>query len=524
MEILKLGSDAIIGVSPSGSDVRTSDIYEHLTQEVDKRNNLSASGAIDWQRVVDLSAEILANHSKDLLVGSYLTIGLLHAKGVNGLVAGVQIFRDLIINFWDNGLFPTRPNGRLNAIAWWVENTTITIHSLAANDGCSSDEHAQLAQHFDDIINFLDEHSIETGISELYQLKNICAQQIKVATDIANSSPVSENNSDNTAQIKAVITPASTTNPSHSVPIINDFTADNVDQLLENTLTNLTKVSGMLANEQPFSYKIFMINRIVAWLDINVLPMCDNELKTMLPPPDESLYGAIKMNYQSQNWSEVIRLAESRVIDLRFWLDLSYYVYHALKAMNHEVAAREVSSAVLAFTKRLAGVEKLLFSDGTPFANQDTQGWLSSLDTSANNYSSSSTSNDDNSVDSLSQELAHANELLANNQLAAAINYLHETVQQSNNQHLRLRRAMQFCHFCVAAGCVKLTASYIDDILIMVHNHQLEKWAPELAADVFALVLDLGYYRGLNMDSNILSSSLASLALIAPARALAYYK
>ena len=72
MDLLFLGKDPIAPDQPTGSDVRYSPEFEALQAEMDKLSLPRAIGTLDWEKVADQAAEILARKSKDLLVASYL--------------------------------------------------------------------------------------------------------------------------------------------------------------------------------------------------------------------------------------------------------------------------------------------------------------------------------------------------------------------------------------------------------------------------------------------------------------------
>jgi type VI secretion system protein VasJ len=123
MDLLSLGTLPIDPDSPGGSDVRYESSFEELQAEVDKLSLPSASGeVIDWQKVSDLAAAILAEEAKDLLVAAYFGVARIHLEQYQGLQQALQLFADLLENFWDT-LFPKkkRMRGRLAAVEWGIE-------------------------------------------------------------------------------------------------------------------------------------------------------------------------------------------------------------------------------------------------------------------------------------------------------------------------------------------------------------------------------------------------------------------
>jgi type VI secretion system protein VasJ len=99
-----IGSAPISTENPSGEPVRYEPEFERLQSEMQKLENFS-SELIDWKQVVALSEGILKNKSKDLLVGSYLVLGLLETEGLKGLVNGLACLEGVIADHWPS-LFP----------------------------------------------------------------------------------------------------------------------------------------------------------------------------------------------------------------------------------------------------------------------------------------------------------------------------------------------------------------------------------------------------------------------------------
>lgn len=522
MDLLNLGLNPIVGDNPAGQDIRSSEIYEELSNEIDKRTMLSGSGVVNWQKVVELSSKIIADYSKDILVCSYLSVGLLHTKGLKGLAESVTIYRDILFTFWNNGLYPPRPNGRINAISWWADN----IHEQLdrqTTENWQPEEKSALENAFSEIVNFLEENGL-SELEQIYSLSRTCmsliVDRIQSSTNenMASSNNVVPSDKPKLASIASV--------PSFGSGVGSDIIDNDIDKSLSNVLSLLSKINGMISQDQPLSYKIFKINRFVAWLDINVLPPCDNEQKTMLPPPDEYLNQSLKSLYNQKNWLELIKVAEPRVTDLLFWLDLSFYVYTALRGLGQTASANEISYATLAFTKRLDGVERLLFSDGTPFANNDTQDWINNL---ANNSNGASLSSSYSAIDlgnELEVELAEANNIKEHSDALDAVDFLHNKIKETTNLQSKFLKILQFCQFCINSGHGQLTSGYVNEILLMINKYKLEDWNSSITSEAYKLVLNLvrGNKKLIELDDSTISNILMKLSLIDPVSAAKYYK
>lgn len=73
--ISELGKLPIEGESPVGAEVRGEPAFDLLEVELSKLSSPVHSASIDWNRITQLSVELLSTKGKDLMVACYLTGG-----------------------------------------------------------------------------------------------------------------------------------------------------------------------------------------------------------------------------------------------------------------------------------------------------------------------------------------------------------------------------------------------------------------------------------------------------------------
>ena len=128
MIIRELGRSPINSTNTAGEDIRYDPLFESLQAEIDAKPSAGSSG-VNWKKVVEMATIILEKRSKDILVASYLAVGLLRTEGVpQGLLNGLVLLNDLMHEFWEN-MFPPvkRMRGRAQALGWWVERTEAVL-------------------------------------------------------------------------------------------------------------------------------------------------------------------------------------------------------------------------------------------------------------------------------------------------------------------------------------------------------------------------------------------------------------
>src|SRR5258708_10286518 len=65
----------------------------------------------DWRLVEELASGMLRNRSKDLQLALWLTEAGMKRHGFPGLRAGLRLTRELLVRYWDNGLYPPMEDG-----------------------------------------------------------------------------------------------------------------------------------------------------------------------------------------------------------------------------------------------------------------------------------------------------------------------------------------------------------------------------------------------------------------------------
>lgn len=68
----------------------------------------------NWEKVSELCLDALATRTRDLRLACFLTEAALHLDGFQGFGSGVRLCRELLVRFWDHGLYPIIEDGDLD--------------------------------------------------------------------------------------------------------------------------------------------------------------------------------------------------------------------------------------------------------------------------------------------------------------------------------------------------------------------------------------------------------------------------
>src|SRR5215469_9154110 len=110
--------DPISPDRPAGADLRWTPEWDRIKEARRSDDALDAGKwvkkdrkAADWRSVRELSSGALRERSKDLQIALWLTEADMRLYGFLGLHAGFHLVRELMVRYWDQGLYPSMEDG-----------------------------------------------------------------------------------------------------------------------------------------------------------------------------------------------------------------------------------------------------------------------------------------------------------------------------------------------------------------------------------------------------------------------------
>jgi type VI secretion system protein VasJ len=488
MEIIELGKAPISSDMPSGEDIRYEPVYEELQNEIEKLSSVTTDSQINWDNVVLLASTILSEKSKNLLVASYLCVGLLQSKGLQGLVSGISMYRGLLEGFWDS-LFPPkkRMKGRKNALEWWLEKILEALESLPGEATLPAETKTALSDDLDAIDTFLEQEMEDAPL--LNQLKGrLGAIPVPVDSQPEAPSKVEPESSGSLGPVSQVsaapATPAVTT---QETPVEQD-----PKKILRQGLDTLRQAAALLRQKDPSNALAYRLTRIAAWSEVETLPLAEDG-KTRIPEPMKEIVSSLSQLYEQGNFAELLESAEGRVGQFLFWLDLSRYVAESLEHLGYDEAYQNVAEETVRYALRLPGIEKLAFSDGTPFSDGATSEWLNEI---VKNFNPSGvgdaaftrTSSGDSDLIAVDESYNQARALVKAKKLPEALSLLQKFISGAGSQKSKLLGRMRLARLLIGAKKPKLATPHLQEILEDIDRHALEAWEPDLALEALEQV------------------------------------
>ena len=501
MERIDIGRLPVSSDNPQGQDVKYEPDFEALSEEINKLSSPTAVTGIDWAKVVSLGEKILRDQSKNLTVSCYLSIGLLHAEGLHGLADGLKILRDLLDVYWDL-MFPPpkRKKARINTLDWWngqlkklLENYSSEIWASGERDAVLEDVKAIDAVIADKLEEGPNLRALQEKLADLLP----SADAVKEEPD--QSGPVAEAEKPFESAASPVSKISSPSTPSHpSVPEpVTDAPAGGTDALVyfKTGMNYLSTSANMLFSRDQSDFLAYRLNRIIAWFEVDSLPPTVDG-KTMLEPPDKQLQSLLAGLYESSSWPELLQAAESRVREYLFWLDLDFWVFSALDNLQFNIAAQAVADDTRLFVTRLKGLGDCSFSDGTPFAGDETRTWLDSAGSQEGEVDIVGAIPQASVDQDVEKDIQKAIQFADEKGNGAMLSYMQEKIACTASVRSRFNLYLVLCQLLMQHKQASLLQPFVDEIIALIDRYHLEQWEPELALQAMSVA-----YQCLNKAS-----------------------
>jgi len=477
----QLGALPIAGGEGAGCNPAGSHEYEVLQEEVDHTNRPTSSGITDWQRIISVAEDVLAHIGKDVRVACYLGVGLVRLRGLSGLYDSIRLLRGMLSKFWDT-CHPVSERARRKALEWWLVHSNDCLRALPAHP-VAADKLALIKDAINELDDLLRDRDPD-GISVVEMLRTI------------------ERFPEEPPEHRREPPPASVEVFEESMDPISQWIGSielvGYDLALDRLAHAMTEIATLIHHSAPSSALAFRLRRVGAWLTLTELPPATEQITTISAPPSyviDRLHDIVGCG----SAIEIVNEAENLIGQYRYWLDPHRCVAVALDQLgpSYVSAAQENCVEVAALLRRLPGIERLAFSDGTPFADEATLAWLAHIAPERNLL----VEQDDPgaSRDSCAGAMERARSLATSGQVHEALCVLvPETSTLSGRSGFVLRLAVAELLLDFSQIDQSRMASFYAGLVHDIDRHALEHWEPDLALQGLTLA-----YRGIETCGDI---------------------
>lgn len=472
--VAALGTAPIAGANPAGASARYEPEFEKLAGEIAKLESVEGRNSIKWDVVVESATALLSTKTKDLLVASYLTMGLLEQDNYQGLAAGFTACRDILNTFWDT-LFPekTRLRARAQALQWMADRVTPALQARSGADKSDKESLTTCVNVLGEIVT-LAGGKFEEGGPALQELQS--AVQDKLYSVPADEPPPS---SDPSPSSDSSSTPTESAPPPPPAQKEID-SSDSAKEALTEMKERRIKAATVLREANPADPFPYRLLRSIVWEDLLDAPAANAEGVTEQSGGDASFAAQVEERLEKGEYAAILPDCEAKFIADRLWLDVHFLLHRAMEGLGKPYAAarRALGAEVVRIVRACPTLLEIKFSDGTPMAGEPTRLWiLHELGAGAAKKSSAGSNG-------LEAALAEARKLVARKNFPEAAALLQKESRTAVNRRDRFLGRLYLAKLCAEAGRADLALPQLEGLDEEGRKFALEEWEPSLALEI----------------------------------------
>ena len=464
----------LAGSKPCGESAKYEPEYENVELEVAKQEGITPL-PVDWNQVLNLSQVVLESKSKDLMMASYLCFALFDRKGYAGLASGLKICHSLVKNYWED-LYPEkkRMRGRVAAIEWLTGKLERAMEQRRPESG--------------------DGPMLAESIATLDELdKYLTGQLAREAPDVNKVSRVLREFARDGERAAATVTSTPVPSNAEGGNPVHVGSDEDVPKALRQCQAMLRSTAAFIRSQKLEDPRSYRLTRLGAWLLIDQMPMQQNGVTPLSAVP-AGIVQKYSAYLAAQQYGVLIPEVEESFSKSPFWLDAHRYTAIALESFgpSHAQARQTVINELALFLQRLPELTKLKYSDGTPFANEQTRLWIDQEVTPARDASGGGSGISPGVlVEDAPWRAAQleAKKLAAKGKMADALALFQAGNTQSNAQRARFCWSLAQARFCLDAGLAQAALPQLEYLEQQGERYALEEWEPSLSLEVAQVLL-----------------------------------
>lgn len=518
-----LGSAPVSPDQPCGASARYEPQFEQLEAELAKQESLTPT-AVDWKRVVELSALILQTKSKDLLVAAYLCRGLIEGERYPGLAAGLQVIRDLLIQYWD-GLYPEvkRLRARGTAVAWLAEKAGQFVRDVTpkAGDKPALEQANALLKEIDAC---LDEklgpdapslRDLSRPLKDHLQSLEAAAQRAVQAAAAPAPPPAA-----------TIPSPAARPAPAASAEIAEVTSDADARKALRQLQDIARKVTRYWLGKDVTDARAYRLGRLITWILVDSLP-AQTDGQTQIPAPAPERIKAFENQRQNGQFDALLPELEAALTKAPYWLDGQKFAADVLQTLGPkgEAARKAVLRELRHFLSGFPELISMKFVSGTPFADDATAAWLEAEVLTGESGAGAGAGRRSRGDAPWEAALNEARATATGGNLEAAVKQLSQGWSTTGSAREQFMWRFSLAQLLMQTGHAHVAASLLEDLAARADEFKLREWEPELAARVYRLLLS-AYEKSAGKSKNAtdsaakIASTFSRLSSVDPALAL----
>jgi len=439
--------DPIPGENPSGENLRYAPVYDKI-KEARRQDDDAPQGewqferkTADYPQIIQLAGEALATKSKDLQLAAWLTEALLKTESFAGLLAGLNLVRGLIEQFWDV-LYPEIEDGdlelRAGPLDWLGSRQDSALRSLpltrkgmswfqfkearavgyeadTADDPARQEVRAhavaegkKTGEDWDQAFNATSksfyqdlESTLESILETTVSLSRLCEE--KYGDDAPSFGPLRTTIEEIRHTVHGLLQKKQEAEPDKAASAGPEAAAGEEPEAepqpaaaagptkprgkalapgpedRDGAVQQIIGVADYLRRQNASDVTPYLLLRGLRFGELRSAGSA-LDLNLLEAPPTETRQALKKATNESE-WQRVLETAETAMGTTcgRGWLDLQRYVYKAASELGYSQIQAAVRAEVNALLGDYPALRQATLLDDTPVANPETQAWLDEI-------------------------------------------------------------------------------------------------------------------------------------------------
>lgn len=461
----------IPGDAPTGADVRYDEDFQTLKAEVD---DYGSAGDVDFELIVSMGSTLLREKSKDLLTLSYLTLGLVKTKGVEGIAEALSLAEVFVATFWDE-VHPQKDVRRRNSLQFMIDKAKNFLESIKTEKPKEAERRPlEAAMASLQALQDITMRELKNNAPAWSGLRAELSERIRILPKPEEPKPAPP------PETKAAATPAPAAAP--AAPAASAEVESTDDAVLA-----LLKVSRFLLGQDPTDPLPYRLQRAYFW----------GQFREELPgeggflfayAPDQGLRDYYEQTFQSGGYQDVVVMVENEFPDdpNYLWLTAQRLLVGSMQNLpGYEAASEAIMLEVAALIRRFPDVLTMSFQDGVPVADPMTVEWVETqvlpMFSGGDGGGGGGGANDH-----VAAQFQDARKLLGGGDLAGAMKAMQEGTDKDTSQEHRFRRRFYLAQLCMRGGQLPVARSVLESLDQEIERHKLAAWNPALTLDVWS--------------------------------------
>ncbi|QGU89181.1 type VI secretion system protein TssA [Erwinia sorbitola] len=463
---------------PTGGDISYHDDFQMMREEVNKLSGINS------ELICSLAETLLVEESKDIRVVTFYIWARLQQDGEAGFAQGICLLAALLAHY-QGELYPRRERQRKAALEWLAGSKVLDTLSLYPE---------------------VSKHDFRLTAGALALLEQVTQSWDDAAQpDLGALYRALDTRMVQSGGMDAVVPQNSASAESHK-KVATSFMASSYDITSGRELMDEAKKLARYLRNQPDGWlSSHRLMKGVRWDTLHQLPALDAEGRTRLTAPKAEYRAQLKRLYLQQSWQELLELADSMFAESvnHLWLDLQWYQCQALSKMGglHEKWAEILRQDLQGMLSRMPGLEGLSWSDGSAFADEVTQSWITLQVMGSEAGWSDEWKNSTPVEDDILLLEPEALEQADKGGVESALSWL-QNRPGATSVRSRWKLRLLMARVAEQHGKNELAAHLLDALEIDVQELTLEMWEPELVFEVKARSLHLLRIRAARSESD----------------------